>query len=362
MYRNLIKSHAKHFYNPNRRRAAEKMLKDMVNHGQDPTIDIYLQLLMGKAIHGPRHEPLGPWLDLYLALEKGKKRTIHRVKKLVNLLASRGHPGMLVVLRQAHEELGLVYKPDLETWDMAIRGSAMAGDMVTAQLLFDTMDRHHQTATTFHTLLRGYLRQSEIDHAIRVFRLMLERDIPLDQTVYEQFILAYAHPKSSHTSNNDDNCMDSDESEDIHLRIETLKRLWRTLLAESHLVPEHVLTAMLSYYNTQGAYAEAEQLYWDLRQIKSPISRRNQGLFFETIMAFAGRQQMLSALSLVYDMLSQGYWPSSKVTNKIIKMAAARDDLQLAEQLVKILEEFPDRRVSLSCYANIEKKYKKKKS
>ncbi|KAI7881988.1 hypothetical protein K492DRAFT_236321 [Lichtheimia hyalospora FSU 10163] len=333
-FKHLIKWNAKGLYKPNRRRMAEKLVNDMLNLGITPGSSIWMELLMGQAIHGL---PL-TYLDPFLVAVADSKRGAHRIKKIVQLLSSRGHPALLTVVERTQESI------DVDTWNMAIKYSVFAGNMVTAESLFNTMP--HRNATSFHTLLRGYLEHRAIDPAIRIFRSMIEKGITIEPDVYDAFILAYTdtskhhHGTSSSTTSSSTSTTIPENEDSIELRIETLRRLWRSMRDRDH-VPDHVLSRMFEFYLRHDALADAEQLYWDLREHhdRRPFGRRTEGWVSNMIMAFAGKRQLLSAISLTYDWIGLGYAPNSKAIIKLIKACHKRDDLAAAKQLLNIMEE-----------------------
>ncbi|CDH49138.1 predicted protein [Lichtheimia corymbifera JMRC:FSU:9682] len=355
-FRHLIKYNAKGFSKPNRRRMAEKLLNDMLNLGVTPGTSIWMELLMGQAVHGL---PL-TYLDPFLAAVADSKRGAHRINKVIQLLAGHGHPALLTVVERTQESI------DVDTWNMAIKYSVFAGNMITAESLFNTMP--HRNPTSFHTLLRGYLEHRAIDPAIRIFRSMIEQGISIEPDVYDAFIMAYTdtsnhhHNTSSASSSPPPSSTTQEEEDNIELRIETLRRLWRSMRDRDH-VPDDVLSRMFEFYLRHDALADAEQLYWDLREHhdRRRFGRKTEGWVSNMIMAFAGKRQLLSAISLTYDWIGLGYAPNSKAIIKLIKACDKRNDLAAAKQLLNIMEEVSERPVSHSCYVALEKAYKKKK-
>lgn len=347
-FKHLIKYNAKGLYKPNRRKMAEKLVNDMINLGMTPGTSIWMELLMGQAVHDL---PL-TYLDPFLAAVADSRRRTHRINKVLQLLASRGNPALLTVMERTQESI------DVDTWNMAIKYSVFAGNMMTAESFFNAMP--HRNATTFHTLLRGYLEHRAIDPAIRIFRSMIEQGISIQPDVYDAFILAYTDT-SNHHSNNTLSTTSTQEEDSIELRIETLRRLWRSMRDHDHL-SDNVLSRMFEFYLHHDALADAEQLYWDLRQRHDrPFGRKTEGWVSNMIMAFAGKRQLLSAISLTYDWIGLGYAPNSKAIIKLIKACRKRNDLAAAQQLLKIMEEVSERPVSDSCYVALERAYKKKR-
>ncbi|KAI8137030.1 hypothetical protein BJV82DRAFT_636946 [Fennellomyces sp. T-0311] len=344
-YNHLIKFHAKHFYNKRRREIAQNLLDEMCRKGVQPGARIYMQLMLGEAIHGSDRDAVQVWLDRMMELEatKGYRRTQHRLKKLIQVLSSKGHPALYTVLRTG-TNVGLEF--DIDTWNAAIAGYARAGNTGGAyQILSLVRQRNIQTIDTYHALIQGHLARPPLDMeaAIQAFQTMLQDGIVANQSTYNIFLLAYT----------------KHDIEDDDLQIKTLRQLFRASASSSKQgVPDGVLERLFDFYIQRGVISEAEQLYWDMRQRGHPLSRRIQSRVFKTITEFARRRQMLSAFSLVYDLLANDYWPSSQVVCSIIKACGARRDLDAAKQMLNIMEDISRDKVRQVCYDTLACEYK----
>ncbi|KAF7724504.1 hypothetical protein EC973_000955 [Apophysomyces ossiformis] len=347
MYNSLIKAHAKNFGDIRRQRAAKKLLYEMRLHGVKPTRTTYLQLLMGLALHddgSPRAlRMMRLWFDQLMVLEAEKdyRRTGNRLKKLFKMMASVGHRAIQPMLLTAHNA-GICL--DAETWNEALVGCTYGGRMDAAEQLFDYFRARHLakgglSVETYHTLIRGHLcqyrsaaaraAQVNVDAAIRIFRLMLQDGVEADQKVYEYFAKAYT---------SDAVLLENDDS----IRFETLRQLWQAIIKTRKpgpFIDETAVASLLSYYLKHDALADAEQIYWDLRNHGYRFDRPILGEIHKTIIMFASKCHLISAMSLFYDLLSHGWQPSTNVVYAIIRACSKRGDLESAKQMLEVIRE-----------------------
>lgn len=363
-YRHLIKAEAKHFYDIDRRKRAEILLNEMNRRGLCPDSNTYLQFLMGLALYCPDKDLMMTWFRRFMDLEAehGWKRTQQRVKLLVEMMASHGHPSTFAVFSDALDDAGLSF--DVDTWNKTIRGCLYAGDFDAAEELLERLRKREDTKPnleTYHTLMRGYLCQLplspnhrprrqvvDLDAAIRLFQRMCDDGLSANLAIYESFFTAYTSYQMA---------------DDEQLRIETLRRLWQVALNsvvivdhdkedsdKNNLLHDDILPSLFQFYMRHDVLNEAEQLYWALRQHRYPLSRRLLGEINSLIVAFAKRRHLPSALSLTYDFLAAGHWPSRRTVLAVIRCCSARGDLDSAKQLLDIMEEIRSQDPSSSSY------------
>ncbi|KAI8393849.1 uncharacterized protein BYT42DRAFT_542046 [Radiomyces spectabilis] len=340
----------------------------MAIHGIEPTSQTYMQLLMGEILHKPvRRDTLRniqSWFDKLLALEarRNYKRTGSKLKRIFTLMAYVGHPATRDLFLKS---LSVNIKYDLDSWNLAILACARGGQLDAAEDLLQMLRRQSGTTAdgptleSYHHVIRGYLghydsshfdspfrKQPDVDAAIRIFQLMLKDNVVADYTVYASFLKAYA---------SDNLGLEADEE----LRIETLQRLWQAMMTMSEKDTVHfddaLLESLIDIFTRHNALSYAEQIYWDIRQREHPISRRNLSSIHQLIIAFARRVQLLSAMSLFYDLMACGHRPSSLVMCEIIRACGKRNDIELAEQMLSVVEETqkatdPILRVAKSCH------------
>ncbi|KAI9264146.1 hypothetical protein BDA99DRAFT_508520 [Phascolomyces articulosus] len=343
-YHHFIKEHSKYFYNKRRRNIIQHLLDEMRQCGVQPNIDIYMQLLMSEAKHGSDRERVQGWLDQMVALEMAargcnNKRTYHRFQKLVRLLSQHGHPGLYTVLRTGMD-VGLTFDKDFLNKAAGIY--ARRGD---ANDILDFIRQHKmQSVDTYHTFIHAYLTQQPkcIDAAIQAFQWMLQDGIVVEPSIYHSFLLAYTQHNVT--------------IEDDELRIKTLRQLFQASIHSSQHgkpIPDGIVERLFNFYLQKHILPEAEQIYWELRHGEHRLSRRIQGCVFNTITAFAQKQQLLSAFSLTYDLLANDYWPNSKALCAIIKACGAQRDLEAAEQLIVIMEDIASDKVKPVVYTTL---------
>ncbi|KAI9488713.1 hypothetical protein BDB00DRAFT_847081 [Zychaea mexicana] len=352
-YNQLIKEHSQRYHNKRRRQIAQHLLDDMRQHGVQPNATTYKQLLISEANHGSDKDVVQVWLDQFLELQAPRpyKRTQAFLKKLVRVLSTSGHPGLCAVLTRA-TDAGFEF--DMDTWHKAIAGYAFSGNVDGADQVLDLVrQRSMATIDTYQTLICTYLRHCKPMHmnaAIHAFQLMLQDGIAANHSIYHEFLVAY-------TKNND--------IRDDDLRVKTLRQLFRASNSSSSSsssgdnnkggVPDTIVERLFDFYIQHQVLSEAEQLYWDLRRDGHRLSRRIQGCVFDTITAFAQRQQLLSAFSLMYDLIANDYWPNSQSICAIIKACGARRDLDAAEQMLLIMEDISSDKLKPVVYATLKK-------
>ena len=315
---------------------------------------------MAEAQHGSNKECIQVWLDQMMALE-GKtrkfsvRRTQDRFARLVHLLSNHAHPGLYTVLRKG-VDVGLDF--DMDTWNRAIVTYARIGNVDGTNEILNLLRQHQQQQnmmttldTTYQSLIRAYLNSKPMcmDAAIQTFQLMLQDGIVIDQSIYNTFLLAYTK-------------YDDPVEADDDLQFKTLRQLFRASSKLNKNVPDAVVERLFNFYIQRQVLSEAEQLYWDLRhngdtsgQLQQRLSRRIQGRVFDTIEAFARKQQLLSAFSLLYDLLANDYWPNSRSVCAIIKGCGARRDLDAAEQLLSIMEDIASDKVKPIVYDTLKR-------
>ncbi|KAG2216574.1 hypothetical protein INT45_001389 [Circinella minor] len=354
-YHHFFREHAKYFHNKRRRHIIDYLVDDMRRRGVHPTIKTYMQLLMIEAQHGSSRERIQIWVDEMMALD-GKtrefqiKRKQAQLLKLVHILSNHAHPGLYTVLRKG-VNVGLEF--DMDIWNKAMVTFARVGNVDNANEILNLFRQQQKMVmglnTTYHSLIRAYLNTKPMcmDAAIQTFQLMLQDGIVIDESIYNTFLLAY--------TKHDDQMEVDDE-----LRIKTLRQLFRVSSKLNKNVPDAIVEKLFNFYIERQVLSEAEQLYWDLRynhdngQSQQRISRRIQGRVFDTIEAFARKQQLLSAFSLMYDLLANDYWPNSRSVCAIIKGCGARRDLDAAEQLLSIMEDIASDKVKPVVYTTLK--------
>ncbi|ORY95891.1 hypothetical protein BCR43DRAFT_493765 [Syncephalastrum racemosum] len=354
IYNHLLKAYAKQFNKPSRRKQAQALLQDMMHHGVQPTAQSYIQLLMGNARYC--HRPIDTqttlaWFESLMKIEARQdyQKTLAKLNTLLGTMATRGDPALPSILNLLLDG-GL--SPDLKA---AIRITAGTGHPSLAEQIFHLTRRRRRDALgpdTYNTLVTGYLRPEKhvvnLSSAIRIFQIMIQDGIQPTTATYERLLTSYAA---------------APELDDESMRFAVLGKLWQAIMETSHVaVGAHIVAPLLQCYLKYGKLAEAEQVYWDLRQRNNPMPRRTLGWMDRVVSGFADRLYMLSAFSILYDALVIGHWPETQTLCKVIRACGKRDDMESAEQLLVIMLETQQeakqpRKISSMCYATMVQTY-----
>lgn len=354
IYNHLLKAYAMQFNKPSRRKQAQALLQDMRRHGVQPTAQSYIQLLMGNAryCHRPADtQTTLAWFQTLMKIEARQdyQKTLAKLNTLLGTMATRGDPALPSVLDLLLDG-GLT--PDLK---LAIHITAGTGHPSLAEQVFH-LTRRRRRATlgpdTYNTLVTGYLRPErhavDLSGAIRIFQIMIQDGIPPTTATYERLLTSYAS---------------ASRLDDESMRFAVLNKLWQAIMETSRTaVGAHVVAPLLSCYLQHGKLAEAEQVYWDLRQRNNPMPRRTLGWVDRVVSGFADRLHLLSAFSILYDALMIGHWPETQTLCKVIRACGKRDDIESAEQLLVIMLESQQeakrpRKISSMCYATMVQTY-----
>lgn len=337
---------------------AHTLLDDMERHGITPTSQTYIQMLLGYIIHtnaGATPSSSETWrlipslFDRLLHCERqqGYKRTHHKIKKLVEVMAGVGHASILPVM-VASAKAGI--RLELSIWNAALTGCIKGGNVDDGGQLLDLM-RHSSSqapdSTSYRIVIGGYLRQRgavDMDRAIEVLQHMLDDGVAADDRIYQDFLYAYLTPPKDQPPGDS--------------RLPTIQRLWQAMtMTTGHRMDGRLLVMLLDYYMEHHGYAAMEQVYWDLRQRNASLSRRTAIYFFKAVTGFAQKQHLLSGISMFYDLVGNGHGANHAATSALLQACILRGQLDMAQQILDVVEETSQTLASYSHYATMVQAY-----
>ncbi|CAO0792891.1 unnamed protein product [Mucor circinelloides] len=304
------------------------IIEEMKQKGFQPTSQNYLQLLMGISLQRHRthkqNRRMELWFEEFLRLELLKRNPWPKLKKAVMAMSFKGHPNMKAMFLK----LDSVHTvQDSECWNAAIMGCVKDMQLLDAEeLLKLAQDRNLANSESYQILIDVYLFLQNQPSASRIFSLMLKHNVAADFRIFESFIAYYM----SLPANNDN--------------YRTLDRLWQAvLLTSTDNIPNDMIFKLLSYYGLHGELSSGEQVYLDVKSRQQRLDRKCLGQLNKIIIGFCNKRQLPSALSLMYDLIGQGYNPSSRVLYM--------DDREAAEQLVHTIQEVdPEAKLAQQCF------------
>ncbi|KAL9537771.1 hypothetical protein MBANPS3_011483 [Mucor bainieri] len=336
-YSQRLKAHASKFRKRDQSQVnAEAIIDEMKDKGFQPTSQNYLQLLMGISLQRHRthkqNQRMQLWFDEFLRLELHKRNPWPKLKKAVMAMSSKGHPNMKAMFLK----LDSVYTvQDSACWNAAMVGCVRDGQLRDAEeLLVLAQERKLANSESYQILIDVYLHLQDQPSASRIFSLMIQHNVTADVPIFELFIIHYmAQPISN----------------DIY---RTLDRLWQAvLLTSTDNIPDDMIFKLLSYYGSHGQLARGEQVYLDVKSRQQRLDRQCLGQLNKIMIGFCNKRQLPSALSLMYDLLGQGYNPSSHVLCKIIRACNAVGDREAAQQLLSTIQEVdPKAKIAQQCF------------
>ncbi|ORZ06914.1 hypothetical protein BCR42DRAFT_426698 [Absidia repens] len=389
-YNHIIKALAKQFNHEKRQLEAHALLDDMTRRGILPNSQTYIQLLLGYAIHTsssslsanttPPNDTLQEMQLLFTKFfqceqERHFKRTNRKVKKLVEVMAGVGQGTILPMMMMACVKANL--QLDVTTWNTALAGCAKGGYMDAAERLLEMMRLSSQQqemdpglsvvaipdVTSYHTVISGYLgrgggfvdiRDMNIDRAVELFQIMMDDGLVADYRIYQDFLYAYTSPTLLKNSNQ------GTSTKQQGVPLDTLQRLWQammTTMTDGQKLDDGVLTTLLDcYLRTQG-YSAVEQVYWDLRQRGYTFSRSTAICFYKAITGFARKQHLISGIAMFYDLLAYGHGANHSATSSLLRACMLRGQLDIAQQIVDVIEETLRKPVSGDHYAFMVRAY-----
>ncbi|KAI8643572.1 hypothetical protein BD408DRAFT_414510 [Parasitella parasitica] len=303
---------------------ASAIIKEMKQKGLQPSNQSYLQLLMGISLQRHRthkqNKRMELWFDELLKLELVKRNPWPKLKKAIIAMSFKGHPNMKAMFLKLDS---LYTVQDSECWNAAIKGCVRDRQLQDAQeLLVMARERRLTNSNSYQILIDMYLFLQDQPSASRIFSLMVEHSVAVDFSVFESFITYYISLPASSDNN------------------QTLERLWQALLMTStENIPHETIYKLLKYYGVHKNFASGEQLYLDLKSRQQRLDEKCVGELHKIIIGFSNERKLFSALSLMYDLLGQGYDPSSKVLCKILEGCIKRNDKDAARQIMSIVQE-----------------------
>lgn len=363
-YENIFKWLAKHFDDDRHHQLAINILEEMTRRRIHITRQMYYQLLVGEILHRSDKVHLLDWIKRLLAREFESKhpRAAMRMKRFVKLMEGRAHPAIEdVMIAVMDTRLQL----DIDTWNAAIHGCARAGNMEAAQRLLTLVRKQIHLSPNLYTflpLIRGYLcqlpsihfqhattttqHQFRLDAATHVFRDMIESGITPNVDVYGAFLKAYTRDEAT---------------DDDTLRLQTIKQLIEASLSSEERMPDTFMVPLFEYFIEKRKLSEAEDVYYILRNYGHEFSRRFLGCIYELIATMASRRLLISAITLTYDLLGMGHWPSSHAICEVIWACGRRRDIEAGELLISAMEaiqkENPALKLHASCYVSLIREY-----
>ncbi|KAG1446773.1 hypothetical protein G6F56_009471 [Rhizopus delemar] len=329
-YNYLLKGYAKNFESPRYLEKSLDVLKEMRTRGVEPNSQSYMQLIMGlglkvKRLNNLEKYWLQKWFDEFVRIESGNlfpKKFFAKYKKLLRCVHYKGD-------MNPKKNLYLVLKTfenkklrDSETWNLVIASCVQGKNIKDAEEVLERA-RLEQVAnsTSYHIVIKGYLKSKDQQSAHRVFKRMLEDKMVADKSTYETFIQYYLTQEEKNT-------------------VETLKRLWQGILLTTkkrEVVSSVTSIALSKYYRSHGALEEAEQLYLDLKLKRKALDKDYLEELNQVIMQFVDKRQYISAVSLYFDLVGQGYSPNSKTLEHITRSFESNSQFEAIEQLMKAI-------------------------
>lgn len=313
------------------------IIEEMKEKGFQPTSQNYLQLLMGISLQRHRthkqNKRMELWFEEFLRLELPKKNPWPKLKKAVISMSFKGHPNMKAMFLKL-DSLHTV--EDIECWNAAIVGCVKDKQLQDAEgLLKLAQERNLTNSKSYQILIDVHLFLQDQPSASRIFSLMIQHNVAADFRIFESFITYYISLPT-----NDDN-------------YRTLDRLWQAVLMTStENIPNDMIFKLLSYYGLNGKLSSGEQVYLDVKSRQQKLDRKCLGQLHKIIIGFSNKRQLPSALSLTYDLLGQGYKPSSRVLCKIVEACIDMNDEEAAHQIINTIQEVdPKAKLAQQCFA-----------
>ncbi|SAM09625.1 hypothetical protein [Absidia glauca] len=356
-YNHIMKALAKRFHERQWQLEAHALLADMDRHGVTPSSQTYIQMLLGYIIHTNSAaidtQRLIPTLfDRLLHCERhqGFKRTHHKIKKLVEVMAGVGHASILPVM-EASVKVGICLEPAI--WNTALTGCIKRGNVDASGQLLDLMRQQQSSKapdpTSYHIVIGGYLGQRgngvvDLDRAIQVLQYMVQDGLTADYRIYQDFLYAYLTPDRQPLGNN----------------LTTVQRLWQAMrmgMTTGQKMDGRLLVMVLDYYMQHHGYSAMEHVYWDLRQHNHALSRRTVIYFYKAVIGFAQKQHLLSGISMFYDLVANGHGANHAATSALLRACILRGQLDMAQQILDVVEESSEQVASDSHYATMVQAY-----
>ncbi|KAK4520773.1 tRNA (cytosine-5-)-methyltransferase ncl1 [Mucor velutinosus] len=336
-YNQRLKAHASKFRKRDQSQLnAVAIIEEMKEKGFQPTSQNYLQLLMGISLQRHRthkqNQRMELWFEELLRLELLKRNPWPKLKKAVMAMSLKGHPNMKAMFLKL-DSLHTVQ--DSACWNAAIMGCVRDRQLQDAEeLLTLAQERNLASSESYQILIDVYLFLQDQPSASRIFSLMIQHNVAADFPIFESFISYYMSLPT-----NDDT-------------FRTLDRLWQAvLLTSTHNIPDDMIFKLLSYYGLHGELSRGEQVYLDVKSRHQKLDRRCLGQLNKIIIGFCNKRQLPSALSLMYDLVGQGYNPSSRVLCKIINACKDMDDREAAQQLITTIQQVdPGAKLAQQCF------------
>ncbi|KAI8344030.1 hypothetical protein BC941DRAFT_407565 [Chlamydoabsidia padenii] len=382
-YNHIIKGLARQFHHRQRQLEAHALLKDMERRGVSPNSQTFMQILLGYIVHTKTIATTTPpssvdtsqmiqlLFDRLLCCERqrGYKRTHHKVKKLVEMMAGVGHASILPVMITSMK-VGILF--DVSIWNTALAGCIRGGYLDAGEQLLNLMRQSRQwqqqnqglviipNVTSYHIVISGYLGchggVADMDRAIELLHIMTEDGLAADYRIYQDFLCAHTTLTITDKSANLGDHMRQQKDD----RLFTVQRLWQammTTMTDGQKVGDDVLTKLLDYYLQNEAYSSMEQVYWDLRQRDNTFSRRIAIYFYKAITGFARKQHLLSGIAMFYDLLTDGHGANHSATCSLIRACILRGQLDMAQQILDVIEETSQQPAAGNHYATMVQAY-----
>jgi hypothetical protein len=339
-YNKLLKSHAKRFHKHNQDQLnSMAILEEMKRNGCQPNSQSYLQLLIGMSRKRHRshlqNDRMEQWFYEFLrTLDPTwrKKSPLGLLKKAMHTMSFRGHPN----LRQMYLKACSLYGDmDVICWNLAMQGCVNSRNMEDAEILLNLAREKKMVNTgSYQILIEGYLKLADQKSSSRIFSYLLQDKVTPDYRIFELFIDFYLTlPAKTET-------------------FETVNRLWQAVMMITNVtVPDKMIQQLFGYFYKHGQLAYVEQIYLDVKSRKQQLNKPCLDLLTKVMVGFANKRQLLSALSLFYDLNGEGYRLEDAAVNKIIKSCLANNDKEAAEQLIKVLQELdPNAKIAHTSY------------
>ncbi|GAA5797621.1 hypothetical protein EDC94DRAFT_698149 [Helicostylum pulchrum] len=325
-YNRSIKTHALTFKKKeSSQREAIKVLQEMKLKHIEPNSQTWLHLVIGMSFQRHRNnfqnQRLEEWFNNLLVSVKDKHRQasiLDKFKKVIFHLSLHGHPKLLEMFLQMNSMIPL----SVEYWHLAMKGCIKSRNIQDAETLFDLLrEKTMATKTSYEILIESYLFLKDQASASKIFSVMLQDKMTANYDTYQLFIQYYMHlPYSTEHA-------------------ETLFKLWQACLlttTANNKLSDAMIYQYLSYFGGNGELTKAEQIYLDVKP--RILDRKCFGALNKLVISSCQRKHLLSALSLYYDLLAQGYKPSKYVIDKITKLCIERHDTEAIKQLIEITQ------------------------
>lgn len=304
---------------------AAALLEEMKRNGVQPNSQSYIQLIIRLAWKRHRdnkqNDRLEGWFHDFLRqlVAEHNKHPIPKVTKVIQSFSGRGHPNlkrMFLESCQLFDDLGI------DCWNSAISGCMRGKKYQDAEELLNLARQKKITnASSYEILIDTFLFLQDQKSASRIFSYMLEDHVTPSCSLYEKFITYY---------------MTLTPNTEI---FETLERLWQAVLMTPNDIPPKLVKSLLNYYRENDRLSTAEQMLLDIKSTQHKLHRDCMGQVWGVISDFADRRQLLSALSLYFDLIGEGYKPSSSVTHKIISTTIKMKDKETGQQLLDLIKD-----------------------